>query len=256
MSTYAVSDLHGQYNTFMAGLEKIGFSDKDELYIIGDVIDRGSGGVEILKHIKDHGNMTLLLGNHELMMLTSVDEKGLPECTGFNSELWLYYNGGVVTFEKYAELSDDDRRSLLLWLNCQYYIKMLNINGKKFCLTHSYYNEELVDKMYCEAKYTTAWNMIWTSIFRKDDPDTYGPNIYKNYDYEFVTGHVPVQKARYKMEKTSDYNILREYRVGNLVDIDGGCGMGYNEGLNNGALFLRLDDMEVFAIPVVESSHL
>ena len=28
--------------------------------------------------------------------------------------------------------------------------------------------------------------------------------------------------------------------------------MGYNEGLNNGALFLRLDDMEVFAIPVVE----
>lgn len=251
MATYAVSDLHGQYDTFMNGLEKIGFSDKDELYIIGDVIDRGPDGIEILKHIRDHGNMTMLLGNHELMMLTSVDEKGVPECTGFNSELWLYYNGGEITFKKYAQLADDERRSLLQWLNCQYYVKMLNIDGKEYCLTHSYYDEKLLDKMHWEVKYDAAWDMVWTSMFRMDDPDTYGPNIYKNYDYEFITGHVPVQRVRYMFENSSDFNVLREYRVGNLVDIDGGCGMRYSEGLNNGALFLRLDDMEVFAIPLV-----
>ncbi len=253
MATYAVSDLHGQYNTFMTGLEKIGFSDKDELYVIGDVIDRGPGGIEILKYIKDHKNMTLFLGNHELMMLTSVDEKGAPECTGFNSELWLYYNGGEITFKKYAKLLNDERKSLLMWLNRQYYIKMLKINGKRYCLTHSYYNEELVDKMYWEAKYTTVWNMVWTSMFRKDDPDTYGTNTYKNYDYKFITGHVPVQKVRYKLENTIDYNTLSEYRVGNLVDIDGGCGMGYNNELNNGALFLRLDDMKVYPVPIAEN---
>ena len=252
MATYAVSDLHGQYDTFMTGLEEIGFSDKDELYVIGDAIDRGSGGIEILKYIKAHRNMTLLLGNHELMMLTSVDENGAPECNRFNSALWLYYNGGEATFKKYAELPDNERKSLLLWLNRQYYIKILDINGKKYCLTHSYYNEKLIDKMHSESKYATAWDMVWTSMFRTDDPDTYGPNIYKNYDYEFVTGHVPVQRARYRLENNGNCNILSEYRIGNMVDIDGGCGMGYNKGLNNGALFLRLDDMKVYAVPIVK----
>jgi serine/threonine protein phosphatase 1 len=231
-------------------LDKIGFCDTDELYVIGDAIDRGSDGIEILKYIKNHKNMTFLLGNHELMMLTSVDTEGTPECTGFNSELWLYYNGGEITFNKYAELMEDERKSLLLWLNRQYYIKILGINGKTYCLTHSYFNEKLVDKMHWETKYTTAWNMVWTSMFRKDDPDTYGPDIYKNYDYEFVTGHVPVQKVRYRLDNTRDFNALSEYRVGNLIDIDGGCGMGYIDGLNNGALFLRLDDMKTYPVPI------
>ena len=36
MAVYAVSDLHGQYDAFLKGLEEIGFSDNDELIVIGD----------------------------------------------------------------------------------------------------------------------------------------------------------------------------------------------------------------------------
>ncbi len=69
MSTYVVSDLHGQYRTFVKGLKSIRFSDSDMLYVIGDAIDRGPEGVKILEYIKLHENMELIIGNHEFMML-------------------------------------------------------------------------------------------------------------------------------------------------------------------------------------------
>ena len=39
MCKYVMSDLHGCYEEFIKMLELIDFSDKDELYILGDVIE-------------------------------------------------------------------------------------------------------------------------------------------------------------------------------------------------------------------------
>ena len=82
MSVYAVSDLHGQYDLFIEGLERIGFGESDELYMIGDAIDRGPDGIRILQYVKDHKNMDLLIGNHEFMMMNSVDPNGRDVCNG------------------------------------------------------------------------------------------------------------------------------------------------------------------------------
>ena len=65
--TYVMSDLHGMYDRFIAMLEKIDFSDSDELFIIGDIIDRGERPVDILEYVMDKPNITVLLGNHEVM---------------------------------------------------------------------------------------------------------------------------------------------------------------------------------------------
>lgn len=46
-------------------LELIRFSGEDHLCILGDVIDRGTLGVDILQRIMAATNMTMLLGNHE-----------------------------------------------------------------------------------------------------------------------------------------------------------------------------------------------
>ena len=54
---YCMSDIHGELDRFKAMLDLINFSSDDTLYIIGDVIDRHPGGVEILKIIKDKPNM-------------------------------------------------------------------------------------------------------------------------------------------------------------------------------------------------------
>ena len=69
---YCMSDIHGELDRFKAMLDLINFSSDDTLYIIGDVIDRHPGGVEILKIIKDKPNMFMLLGNHEQMCLDTL----------------------------------------------------------------------------------------------------------------------------------------------------------------------------------------
>ena len=124
MATYAVSDLHGQYDLFIEGLERIGFGESDELYMIGDAIDRGPDGIRILQYVKDHKNMDLLIGNHEFMMMNSVDPNGRDVCNGPDWMLWLYGNGGNSTFDGYCQLELKERKSLLFWLKRRYVWKL------------------------------------------------------------------------------------------------------------------------------------
>ena len=70
--TYCVSDIHGELDKFTQMLELIRFSDEDHLYVLGDVIDRGPLGVDLLRIIMDASNMTMLLGNHEQMCLSTL----------------------------------------------------------------------------------------------------------------------------------------------------------------------------------------
>ena len=69
---YCVSDIHGELSKFEQILELIHFSAEDHLYILGDVIDRGALGVDILRMVMNASNMTMLLGNHEQICLSSL----------------------------------------------------------------------------------------------------------------------------------------------------------------------------------------
>lgn len=62
MATYVMADIHGEIDRFHAMLDLINFSADDQLYIIGDVIDRRAEGVEILLEIINKGNIHLILG--------------------------------------------------------------------------------------------------------------------------------------------------------------------------------------------------
>lgn len=251
MATYAVSDLHGHMDVFVKGLERIGFTDADTLYVIGDAIDRGPDGIRILEYIKDHKNMDLLIGNHEFMMLRSVDPDGKDKCNGEDSDLWLYGNGGTKTFAQYAALTKKKRQSLLLWLRRRYVIMTLEVGGRTYCLTHSYYDPDGENKMYFELDDDTVWSIVWRSMYR-EDRSTRGINIYKDYPYTFLTGHVPVHRVQRIFEGYSIYNDLRIFEKDNFIDIDGGCAAGYHREINNGALFYRLDDRKTFAVPMPE----
>lgn len=54
---YACSDIHGQYDTFLRMLQLIEFTEEDEMYILGDVIDRGPKPIELLLYICEHQNI-------------------------------------------------------------------------------------------------------------------------------------------------------------------------------------------------------
>lgn len=67
--TYFVSDIHGHYELFIQLLERIGFSDEDRMYVLGDMIDKGDRSVKLMKYIMSAQNIHCIMGNHEYMLL-------------------------------------------------------------------------------------------------------------------------------------------------------------------------------------------
>ena len=68
--TYVTSDLHGmEPEAFQRMLRQAGFREEDFLFVLGDVIDRGEYGAELLLWLTQQSNMQLILGNHEALML-------------------------------------------------------------------------------------------------------------------------------------------------------------------------------------------
>ena len=65
---YVISDIHGHFDEFMEILKMIDFKDSDELYVLGDCIDKGPKSIETLLYCLERVNIHMCLGNHEHMM--------------------------------------------------------------------------------------------------------------------------------------------------------------------------------------------
>jgi bis(5'-nucleosyl)-tetraphosphatase (symmetrical) len=71
MTTYAIGDIQGCYHAFQALLARIAFNPKtDQLWLVGDLVNRGSGSLEVLRWCVAHQNcLKVVLGNHDLHTL-------------------------------------------------------------------------------------------------------------------------------------------------------------------------------------------
>jgi bis(5'-nucleosyl)-tetraphosphatase (symmetrical) len=68
MAIYAIGDIQGCYYSFQALLQRIEFNvDNDTLWLVGDLINRGSGSLAVLRWCFQHQkNIKIVLGNHDL----------------------------------------------------------------------------------------------------------------------------------------------------------------------------------------------
>ena len=108
MATYAIGDIQGCYHAFQALLARINFNPKvDELWLVGDLINRGSGSLEVLRWCYEHqNNLKVVLGNHDL--------HALVVAAGFVNA----HKGDTLD----AILQADDRDVLLHWLRHQHLV--------------------------------------------------------------------------------------------------------------------------------------
>ena len=76
--TYVTGDIHGMYGSYMEIMKRM--TVKDRLIILGDVIDRGNGGIQIIQDIikrkqekQGSPEIIFLLGNHEMQFLETIE---------------------------------------------------------------------------------------------------------------------------------------------------------------------------------------
>lgn len=101
--TYAIGDVHGRHDLLVGALEWIDRHSGGEavnIVLLGDYIDRGPASrdvIETLIHAQSqaHHRFTCLMGNHEAMLLASLDNP----LARLN---WLD-NGGDSTLESYGD---------------------------------------------------------------------------------------------------------------------------------------------------------
>ena len=66
---YCVADVHGEYDLFCRLLDLIQFNEQDEMFICGDIIDKGPHSIQLARLVFSLPNIHCILGNHEFEFL-------------------------------------------------------------------------------------------------------------------------------------------------------------------------------------------
>lgn len=107
----AIADIHGCAYTFHALLEKVGLTKNDQLFLLGDLINRGPRSCEVLDHvlllIADGFQVHTLRGNHEeiLLHIARTGPKELPLLLRTRNAMDLLNSRGKVKkrFRRYLQ---------------------------------------------------------------------------------------------------------------------------------------------------------
>ena len=199
MRKIAISDIHGCNATFEALLQQINFSKDDQLFLLGDYIDRGPSSKQVLDTIfrlKAEGyQINCLRGNHEEMLLWALSGHS------YNLESFLR-NGGDITMASFGvkhprdipEQYLDFLENLPLWMEAE-----------EFIFVHA-----------------GLHFVPGTSPFEHTDEMLWTRNWYNDLDLEWlgeryiVHGHTPTPYVTIR-------NLFRHFNGLRVINIDAGC---------------------------------
>ncbi len=198
MRKIAVSDIHGCALTFDALLDKIALSTTDELYLLGDYVDRGpdsKGVIDIILELRSRGQKVICLkGNHEDMMLKAInDNESYHE--------WRKSWGGKETLASFGAFSITELPPPYFeFLNqLLYYIEV-----DEFILVHAGLNFQTTNPLIPNE--SMLYSRYW---YNKMDYDWLNDRV-------VVHGHTPVAKSEIE-------DMLEHLTFRMVINIDCGC---------------------------------
>ncbi len=197
MSKFAISDIHGCRKTFLAMLDKIQFSASDELFLLGDYVDRGpdaKGVFDAIFDLQEKGySVRCLRGNHEQLVLYALNSlEGLENWAATDGQLTLR-SFGVSDFQAIPE------RYIAFMNNLPHVMEV-----DEYILVHAGLNFHL------PHPYEDTWSLLtirnWHDDIRKD----------WLRDRIIVHGHTPMMRETIEM-------LCKDLSAFQYLDIDAGC---------------------------------
>lgn len=253
-----MSDIHGHYDAFMDMLDSLSLADDDNIYVLGDVIDRGPDVASLLVacvELAKSDNFHFLLGNHEHMAY-----QYLSRSHSFaNKQERLHWikkvSGSEQTLDALDALDEDwVRAELIPWFNDLLYYDVVEVGGQQWMLVHAGFDPKRygdtekrnADDVVIDRQFgaQSLYNLIWIrEEWIYDDEEAPLPVIHGHTPTDYFQGKelLRLEKAIGEEAYISDGGILY-YK--NKIDIDCGAGSGLGLGC------LRLDDFEEFHIQV------
>ena len=186
---YVISDIHGCYEEFMELLEKISFSEQDELFVLGDVLDRGPEPIKTMQEIMGRENITFLLGNHEYMfalMLQVLDDEDMDFEEKNNLLNDWFQDGAIVTSAQFLELKNEEQDAILDYIkNSAVYYK-IEMGENTYILVHAGIEG------FEEGKSLEEYDVADFISGRID----YEKRLYSDENTYIITGHTPTPSIR------------------------------------------------------------
>ncbi len=142
--TYVVANLHGSYAKFKELLSLIEFKDTDIMYILGDIVDYGEEGMELVGDLSVRYNVYPIVGEHDynaVRMLSGFEKmikSGETPDKKFISEMTEWANdGGQVTLDSYRTLDAEMREGIIDYMSDMTLYEEITVGGKDYLLVHA-----------------------------------------------------------------------------------------------------------------------
>lgn len=185
MSTYAFTDVHGQYNLWE--MIKNYCQEDDTIYFLGDACDRGPDGVKIIRELLEDPRVIYLKGNHEELLEIIVPKLLEGE---FNNILYWASNGGGETWSALSKEKDSTINEIIHKIkNLPLTATYTNEKGQDIFLSHSGAYRPFPLEKYSKWNITPEEDLyLWDRKHMEE----------KNWDINYpeayvVHGHTPVQ---------------------------------------------------------------
>lgn len=222
MKRYVIGDIHGCFKTFEKLLsEKIRLTETDELYLLGDYIDRGPRNKEVLDYIIDLKNKDFqiypLRGNHEQYLVRDYEFSQLRINNHKLRDL-------ISSKDLINEKGGIDERYMQFVKGLPFYYEL-----EDFILVHAGLNFDLSNPLEDEESmmYVRGFKYEAEKIGRKG----------------LIHGHTPIKIQEIQRD-------VESYGEHGVINLDNGCAMKYTKNIaeteNYGFLCcLELNSMEL-----------